>query len=238
MTPTSRRKIVLLAGTGLLLNMSGCAPQAFDAQGGATRDLYGFFFVVATGVFVIVVGLISWSIIRYRERPGDAMPEQFHSNIRLELLWFAIPQALVIALFVFSLTTLNEIEDAPPDPEVTVRVQGFQWGWRFEYEDEGVAITSEAQAPAQLVLPVGQEIVFELVSRDVIHSFYIPRLWVKRDTIPGKVNNLYVTLTEEGTFRGACAEFCGLLHARMDFTVRAVPGDEFETWLSEQTRSS
>jgi cytochrome c oxidase subunit II len=230
----ARRRIALLGGTGLFVTMCACAPRAVDEQGGEVGDLYDFFLVVATGVFVIVVGLISWSIVRYRERPGDDLPKQFHSNIGLELLWFAIPQVIVVGLFVVSLSTLNTVEEVPADPSVTVRVEGFQWGWRFDYDDADVAVTSRARAPAELVLPVGEEIVFEITSADVVHSFYVPRFLVKRDTLPGRVNELSVTLTEQGAFRGACAEFCGLLHAYMDFTVRAVPSEEFDDWLAEQ----
>ncbi|MFN2488318.1 MAG: cytochrome c oxidase subunit II [Actinomycetota bacterium] len=231
---SSRRKIVLPTGAGLMLGMCACAPEASDVQGGAVRDLYGFFFIVASGVFLIVVGLISWSLIRYREKPADGLPKQFHTNIKLEILWFAIPQALVIALFIFSLATLGDTRDAPAEPELTVRVEGFRWGWRFTYVPEDVVLNSEPERPAELVLPVGERIEFELLSDDVIHSFYVPSFLIKRDTIPGEVNHLSVTLEEEGTFRGVCAEFCGLLHDQMNFTVRAVPGDSFESWLSEQ----
>jgi cytochrome c oxidase subunit II len=223
-----------IGGTALLVTLCACAPRAVDEQGGEVRDLYDLFFVIATGVFVIVVGLISWSIVRYRERPGDDLPKQFHSNIGLELLWFAIPQVIVVGLFVASLGTLNTVEDVPAEPGVTVRVEAFQWGWRFAYEGADVVVTSRARAPAEIVLPVGEQINFELTSADVAHSFYVPKFLLKRDTLPDGVNVISVTLTEQGTFRGVCAEFCGLLHAYMDFTVRAVPSDEFDDWLSDQ----
>lgn len=201
------------------------------------RDLYDIFLVVAGVVFAIVVGLITWTLIRYRERPGDDLPKQFHSNIRLELLWFAIPQIVVIALFVLSVTALRDVDEPSASPGVTVRVQGFRWGWRFTYEGRQVSVVSEPRTPAELVLPVGTLVELQLTSEDVVHSFYVPRLLVKRDTVPGKLNKLYVTLREAGAYRGVCAEFCGLLHEDMNFTLRAVDDEEFESWLDERAAS-
>jgi cytochrome c oxidase subunit 2 len=223
-----RQTIVVLA---LFLGATACAPAARSTQGAEIGGLYRLFFAVAIGVFVIVAGLISWSIIRYRERPGDDLPEQFHSNIRLEIVWFAIPQLLVVALFVVSLLTLDKVNEDPAEA-ITVRVQGFQWGWRFSYEGEGVEVTSTPDAYPKIVLPVGRRVTFELRSDDVNHSFYVPRFLVKRDAIPGVVNRLHVTLEQEGAFRGACAEFCGLLHDRMEFRIDAVSPATYESWLA------
>jgi cytochrome c oxidase subunit II len=223
-----KRTIALLA---VCLGISACAPAAPNTQGVAIGGLYRLFFGVAIGVFVIVAGLISWSILRYRERPGDELPEQFHSNIRLELAWFAIPQLLVVALFVGSLLTLDKVNTAPARA-ITVGVQGFQWGWRFSYKGEDVEITSTPGAYPEIVLPVGRRVTFELTSEDVNHSFYVPRFLVKRDAIPGVTNRLHVTLDKEGAWRGACAEFCGLLHDRMEFRINAVSPARYETWLA------
>jgi cytochrome c oxidase subunit II len=224
----------LLLGVAAGCLLPACAPDAVDVQGGAVGELYTTFLLVAAGVFAIVVGLLAWSVIRYRDRPGREEPRQHHGNVKLEAVWFVIPQALVVGLFLLSLSTLDEVDRAPAAAELGVRVQGFQWGWRFSYDGTGVEVTGTPERPPVLVLPVGRDVTFELISNDVIHSFYVPRFLVKRDTIPGKVNELRVTVEEPGTYRGACAEFCGLLHARMDFTVRAVEPDRFETWLDEQ----
>jgi cytochrome c oxidase subunit II len=197
-------------------------------------DLYRFFGIAAAVIFVVVVGLIGWAIIRYRNKEGDALPEQFRGNVKLEILWFAVPQVIVIGLFVASMLTQNQVNATVGDPDVRIETVGFQWGWRFTYPDAGVTIVGTPQDPAEVVVPVGEDISFELEARDVNHAFYVPRFLIKRDVIPGRVNRIDLRLDEAGTYKGACAEFCGLLHDRMTFTVRAVSPDAFDSWLEEQ----
>ncbi len=199
------------------------------------KTLYDVFTIIAAVIFVIVAGLIAWSIVRYRAKPGDnELPEQFHSNVKLEILWFAIPTFIVIGLFVVSALALGTVNDEADDPAAVVKVQGFQWGWRFDYEGSDVSITSRPDEPAQISLPVGEPVTFVITSNDVQHSFYIKEFLVKRDAVPGRENRLPVTIQEEGTYGGVCAEFCGLLHYDMPFIINAVPADEYETWLEDQ----
>ena len=229
-----RRPIVALGGLGLALG--GCAPQAVNEQGDAVKALYDVFSIVAAVIFVIVAGLIAWSIIRYRAKPGDnELPDQFHTNIKLEVLWFAIPTAIVIGLFITSALVLNNINQEAEDPAAVVNVQAFQWGWRFDFQDAGVTLSSRPGDPATISLPVGEPITFVISSNDVVHSFYIQEFLVKRDAIPGKENRLAITINEEGTYEGQCAEFCGLLHSEMPFTINAVAPDEYREWLDEQS---
>jgi cytochrome c oxidase subunit 2 len=228
---TRVRLAVVLAAAGT----AACAPDPAGEQGAAVKDLYDVFFYVAAAVFTIVAGLIGVSIVRFRKKPGDdALPAQTKHNLALEITWFAIPTVIVIGLFVLSAGALSEVNDEDPDPYVTVEVEAFQWGWRFTYEGEAVVVEGLPDDPAEIVLPVGEPLRFDLLSSDVVHSFYVPRFLVKRDTIPGETNRLDYTIIEPGTYDGECAEFCGVLHDRMLFTVRAVPVDEFETWLSDQ----
>ena len=218
------------AGALALLALASCAPDAANVQGDAVRDLYRIFLYAAAAVFAIVVGLIGWSIVRYRDRPGRGLPHQHHGNVKLEVAWFALPQAVVVGLFLLSVGTLSDVSTRPSRADLSIAVEGYQWGWRFDYGD-GRVVSSAPGRPAELVVPVRRTVTFRLTSADVIHSFYVPRFLVKRDTVPGKVNELHVTVQEPGTYRGVCAEFCGLLHARMDFTVRALEPEEFERWL-------
>ncbi|MGH2791965.1 MAG: cytochrome c oxidase subunit II [Actinomycetota bacterium] len=228
-----RRPIVALGG--LSLATAGCAPQAGNEQGDAVKGLYDVFSVTAAVIFVIVAGLIAWSIIRYRAKPGDnELPDQFHSNVKLEVLWFAIPTVIVIGLFIISAVVLNDINEEAQEPAAVVNVQAFQWGWRFDFEDAGVTITSRPGDAAAISLPVGEPITFVISSNDVVHSFYIHEFLLKRDAIPGKENRLAITINEEGTYGGQCAEFCGLLHSEMPFTIDAVSLDEYRAWLEEQ----
>ena len=227
---TARR---LAAAAVLPVLLSSCAPDAISSQGDGVDSLYRFFMVVAAVIFVVVAGLIGWSIVRYRDRPGAAEPPQTHTNLGLEITWFAIPTVIVVVLFLLSMGRLNDVNEEEPAPAVTVTVTGFQWGWRFAY-DGGAELRSLPDEPAEIVLPVDEPVAFMLESRDVIHSFYVPKLLMKRDVIPGRTNRIDITLEDTGTYDGKCAEFCGLLHDRMDFTIEAVSADEFEEWLSQQ----
>ena len=228
----SRRPIVLL-GVGISLVVAGCAPQPVNTQGQEVKGLYDLFTIVADVIFVMVAGLIGWSIFRYRARPGDnELPDQFHSNVKLEILWFAIPTVIVIGLFTSSAVVLDRVNDEGDDPLV-IDVEAFQWGWRFTYEDD-VSVISRPDDPAAISVPVDQPITFVITANDVVHSFYIPEFLLKRDAIPGRSNRLPITIDEEGTYGGRCAEFCGLLHYDMPFTIDAVPQDEYEMWLEEQ----
>ncbi|MDQ3951415.1 MAG: cytochrome c oxidase subunit II [Actinomycetota bacterium] len=214
---------------------AACAPEPAGEQGAAVKDLYDVFFYVAAGVFVVVAGLIGWSIVRFRKKPGDdAEPPQFGHNLALEITWFALPTVIVVVLFVLSAGALQDVNDEEAAPVVTVRVEAFQWGWRFAYEGEAVAIEGLPEDPARIVLPVDEPVRFDLRSRDVVHSFYVPRFLIKRDTIPGETNRIDYVIREEGTYDGKCAEFCGVLHDRMPFTIEAVPVEEFERWLDDQ----
>lgn len=211
--------------------LGSCAPQAATRQGREVNDLYVIFFWVAAGVFAITAGLIGWSILRYRAKPGDnELPKQFHQNLKLEITWFAIPQIIVVGLFVVSAFALADVNERKPEPDATVQVTGYQWGWRFEYEGTDVEVVGTPQHPAEVVVPTG-DVAFVLTSVDVVHSFYVPKFLLKRDTIPGRDTRIDVTISEEGTYPGVCAEFCGLLHDRMTFSIRSVSPLDFESWL-------
>ena len=228
---TRVRFVAVVAAAG----PAACAPDPIGGQGAAVKDLYDVFFYVAAVVFTVVAGLIGWSIVRFRKKPGDdGLPPQTKHNLALEVTWFAIPTVIVIGLFVLSAGALRQVNEEHPDPYLTVTVDSFQWGWRFTYEDEAVVIEGLPDRPAEVVVPVGEPLRFDLESSDVVHSFYVPRFLVKRDMIPGETNRIDYTIEEEGTFTGECAEFCGLLHDRMLFTLEAVPVDEFESWLADQ----
>lgn len=218
---------------GLLVSATSCAPRAVTREGRDINDLYDIFLWVAAAVFVITAGLIGWSIIRYRARPGDnELPEQFHQNLPLEITWFAIPQIIVIVLFVVSALTLTDVNDQEDEPDATVVVTGYQWGWRFQFEGTDAEVVGTPDDPAEVKIPTG-EVAFVLTSADVIHSFYVPRFLMKRDAVPGRDTRFDVKVEEPGHYAGVCAEFCGLLHDRMTFSIDAVSPEEFESWLNQ-----
>jgi cytochrome c oxidase subunit 2 len=216
--------------------------QVVTEQGRAAANLYDITLVIATIVFVLVEGLLIYITIRFRRRPTDTgLPPQIHGSNPLEILWTIIPAITVTALFVAALITLtDETEARSPNPAVTVDVTGFQWQWTFEYPDylttagEPVSFTGAGTKGPEMVLPVDETIRIRLSANDVIHSFYVPQFFYKRDVIPGRINEFDVKIDEPGTYGGQCAEFCGIGHADMFFTVRAVSRAEFDTWVSEK----
>ncbi|HEV7810693.1 MAG TPA: cytochrome c oxidase subunit II, partial [Candidatus Limnocylindrales bacterium] len=193
-------------------------------------------FVIAA----IIVGGLVWTLItiallRYRRRPGDeaTVPPQIGHITWLEVLWTAVPIVTILILFGLTLSTLGKV-DAQAATRVTVDVTGFRWQWRFDYEGTPVSIVGGPETSPEMVVPVGEPIHIVLNAADVDHSFYVPAFLFKRDAIPGKPNAFDLTITEPGVYSGQCAEFCGVFHARMTLTVRAVSRPEFDAWLVQQ----
>jgi cytochrome c oxidase subunit II len=215
---------------------TGCVPEAATAQGRDVAWLYNVFMLASAGVFVIVIGLLIWSIIRYRGQPGRdvEMPAPTRGNMTLELIWWSLPAALVVVLAVLTVGVLGQVDARADEPQVVVEVQGFQWGWQFTFPDADVVVSGTAADPPRIELPMGETIAFEITSQDVVHSFWIPRFLIKRDAIPNRPNRFDVVIEEAGTYGGQCGEFCGLLHSRQLFEIDAVSRDQFDAWLAAQ----
>ena len=175
-------------------------------------------------VFLLVEGLLIWSVLRYRRKPTDTeLPAQTHGNNLLEVVWTIIPALVVSGLFILTVDTLSKFDpvaaaDDTPAP-LTIDVTGFQWQWTFDYPDQGLSFTGTGRDGPVMVVPVNERVHIRLHSADVIHSFYVPQFLYKKDVIPGTVNEFDVVVQQVGTFSGQCAEFCGLGHADMHFSV-------------------
>ena len=226
----------------LLLLFTACrfgAPPGGTEQGKRIGDLYHLMFYIAIGVAATVYLLILWCIVRYRRRrtDGDALPPQFRKHIPLEVTYTVIPLLIVIGIFVATFRTENRIDAVSANPDLVVNVTAFQWQWRFEYPESGVQIVGQLEDEPTLVLPVGKTVRINLRATDVAHAFFVPGFLFKRDAIPGQENHFDLDIREPGTYHGECAEFCGLDHAEMNFTLRAVSPQAFEQWLSRQRAS-
>lgn len=235
MQPSRRAPARWLAVTALVLAAAGCTPESVTEQGQAVYNLYSLFLYIAAVVFVVVSGLVIWSVIRYRRR-DDELPTQTHGNNRLELIWTAIPTVIVLVLFVFTIQAQNKVLDSPGEADVNVTATAFQWSWRFTYEGTGAEVVGGPETIPELVVPVGQRVRVKLVSVDVVHSFYVPQTLFKRQAIPGVTNEFDLTFEKTGLFHGQCAQFCGLQHTDMVFRVRVVTQGEYQSWLAETTR--
>ena len=238
--PGNRLRTIVRRGAPLLLIvlLSGCLlpPEPKTEAGRDVFNLYLIVLALAAVVFVGVEGFILYAVIRYRRKPGDdVLPEQLHGNNTVEVIWTAIPTVIVLVLFAFSFTTLGKVEASiSEDDAVRVQVEGFQWQWTFTY-DNGASETGSAGDPATLALPVGEPVRLELISLDVNHAFYVPDFLIKRDVIDfGEArdpNVLTFTVTEEGTYAGQCAEFCGTDHQGMIFEVQAMSRADYDAYI-------
>jgi cytochrome c oxidase subunit 2 len=215
--------------TGCGLEAEGTDPVT--SQGELTTSLFNLTLVLGGLVFLLVIGLLAYSIVRFGERPGDDEPEQTHENRRLEIAWTATPFLLLTVLFVLTVRTMWRVDDPPErDEGLTIEIIGHQWWWEYRYPDQQVIIANE------LHLPTGTPIRMELRSADVVHSFWVPRFGWKLDVIPNKTNVLTIEADVPGTYDGACAEYCLDQHAWMRTRVVVEAPEQFAAWLQAQAQ--
>lgn len=215
-------------------------PRAVTQEGAQIRDLYTIVFLIAVAIFVLVEGLIIWSVIRYRRKPGDdTLPAQTHGNNLAELVWTIVPTIIVVFLFIISWQTLNVVDTAAANPDTRIRAVAGQFQWQFDYlAEDGQTILYTQNLPTGddggMAVPAGRTVQLTLTSQDVIHAFYVPQFLFKRDVVPGRVNQFDFTVNASDagqTFRGQCAELCGAGHRIMLFDVHALTPADFDAWL-------
>ena len=218
-------------------------PPAATAEAREIRTLYDIVFFIAAAIFIIVEGLIIWTVVRYRRKPGeDVLPPQTHGHNLAEITWTLVPTIIVAFLFYISWQTLNSVDAVSRTPDIHVRAVAGQFHWSFVYlGDDDKTEQYKQLLPSGpdggLVVPVGRKVQVELESPDVIHAFYVPRFLFKRDVVPGQTNKFDFTLedNEAGqTFRGQCAELCGIGHRAMTFEVHAMSQADYDAWLKKK----
>jgi cytochrome c oxidase subunit 2 len=228
-----RRVAATVAVAAATVVLAGCGdgdPQTILDGGGTeshrVASLWWLMFGLAAAVYIVVGGLVVVAILRGR-RTGDPDTESEGNGF----IWtggIAMPVVILAVLGVVTVTTTRAVRQEDPG-ELRVDVAGEQWWWDVDYPDAGVRTANEVH------VPVGTVVDVELRSDNVIHSFWVPALAGKVDLIPGQTNHLRFTAREPGTYRGRCAEFCGLQHAHMDFVVIAQPRQDFDRWLARRT---
>lgn len=212
--------------------VAGCMPAGATVQGKDISGLYDVFLVAGIVVAGIVWSLVTWSVLRYRRRDGR-LPVQHMGDVRIEAIWTAIPLATVLALFVLTVLTLGSLDAVQPGG-VNIRVVAFRWQWQVVYTDANVTNTGTTEKPLQIVLPVNTPVHVTLESLDVNHAMFLPAFLFKRDAIPGHVTTFDIQITAPGVYPGSCAEFCGVGHDAMLFSVRAVDMATYQAWLAGQ----
>ncbi len=195
---------------------------------------------ITGAIFVIVGGLLAYSIIRYRRRRDDdgSEPAQVYGSDQIELAWTVIPTLIVLALGLVTARTIYDVQGAvAPQGATRVTVIGHQWWWEIRYPALGIVTANELHVPASN--EAGATPTFlDLESADVVHSFWVPQLAGKTDVIPNRRNQMWIAPREPGLYLGQCAEFCGTQHAHMLLRVRVHPRDEYDAWVAAQQQSA
>jgi cytochrome c oxidase subunit 2 len=234
-----KHPVAKMIGIGVLASLVGIAitllidwfPQ--DASGAADKidTLYDVLLICSVPIFVLVMTIAIYSVVRFRAKPGDLGDgAPIHGNTRLEVIWVTIPFLMVTALAIYGWIVLDDLE-AKQRNEMVVNVTGRQFTWTFEYPSEKVNT-------AELVLPVDQPIEFKINTKDVIHSFWIPQFRLKSDAVPGLTTRIRLTPDRVGRYEVVCAELCGIGHSTMRQFVRVVPAGDFRSWLSDQKKAA
>ena len=227
-----------------------------------SRNIYGLhmtIFWICVIIAVIVFGAMIFSIVTYRKSKGAVPDVTLVHNTTVELLWTAIPVAILVAMAIPAAKTLVQIEDTT-HTDLSIKVTGFQWGWQYDYLDSGVAYFSRLDRKSDkarelmsgidpttvdhyllnvdrpLVVPVGSKVRLLITGADVIHSWWVPAFGVKKDAIPGFVNEAWfkVDTDKPGLYRGQCAELCGRDHGFMPIVVDVRSKEDFEAWLKDK----
>ena len=239
------------------------AEWALNMRAGVTdlsAETYGLHMMVfwwCVGIGVVVFGAMIYSLIKHRKSVG-AKPANFSHSMTAEILWTAVPIVILLIMAIPAAETLVKLEDSR-DPDITIVITGYQWRWHYKYQDEDLEFYSSLALPSleargkqsgidprtvenyllevdhPVVVPVGAKVRLLMTSNDVVHSWWVPDLAIKKDAVPGMVNESWFRATETGTFRGQCTELCGRGHGYMPIVVEVVAPDAYQAWVDTRT---
>jgi len=193
------------------------------------RTLFYKAVAVTAFFFILAEGLLLIAVLRFRAKPG-VPAATWHENFKLEIVWTAIPAIAMVILSGPAFTTMKYMETTPKS-ELQIEVVGHQWFWEYRYPKYGVIFANEA-----LVVPFGKIISANVTSIDVVHSWFVPDFGIKMDANPGRINHVWFQVDHPGTYKGQCAELCGVLHGQMFITVNVVTPEEFERWIEQKKK--
>ncbi len=196
-------------------------------------DLLRLYLPIALAVVAIVFATVLFCVVRFRRREGRE-PSRRHSLPVVEGVYALTLAAIAALLITVTFRTEARVDSVRGRPGLVVRVTAFQWGWRFDYPQRGVSLLGNDRSPPTLAVPTGTTVRFQLTSRDVIHSFWIPAERFKRDAFPHRTTRFDLVFDSAGSNAGRCAEFCGLHHADMTFDVLSLSPRRFDQWLAER----
>ncbi|MDP1681162.1 MAG: cytochrome c oxidase subunit II [Burkholderiales bacterium] len=224
-------------------------PQSEVAQ--EIFDLHILIMWVCVGIFVVVFGAMFYSIWKHRKSAGHKAAH-FHENTTVEVIWTIIPFIILTAMAIPSTKVILNMRDAS-NPDITIKVTGYQWKWEYDYRTEGIKFLSMLSTPRDqiegsakkgenyllevdnaMVVPVGKKIRLLLTANDVIHAWWVPAFGIKQDAIPGYIKDAWFIAKTPGTFRGQCAELCGKDHGFMPIVVEVKSVDDYAKWVADQ----
>ena len=250
------QRISLISGIALfLVSTLAVAEYGLNLLPPATEiahevyNLHMLIMLVCVAIGVVVFGAMFWSIVMHRKSRGHKAAK-FHESTTIEIIWTAIPFLILVGMAIPSTATLIKMEDTK-NADLVIKVTGYQWKWQYEYMEQDVSFFSNMSTPRDqiegnatkgkdyllevdnpLVIPTGKKVRFLLTANDVLHAWWVPQLAVKKDAIPGFINEVWARVDEPGIFRGQCAELCGKDHGYMPIVVHAVSDDDFKKWIS------
>lgn len=244
--------------SGVFLTSSACAESSqYNLPLGVTDisqqvyDLHMLIFYICCVIAIIVFGVMFYSMFYHRKSRG-AVAANFHESTKVEIVWTVIPILILVLMAIPATKTLVAMEDTSQS-DLTIKITGSQWKWHYSYfgedveffsllstsqeEIEGNEVKSEnylLEVDNPLVLPINRKVRFLMTSDDVIHSWWVPDFAVKKDTIPGFINEAWTKIEEPGIYRGQCAELCGRAHGFMPVVVQALTEENYERWLNDK----
>ena len=257
-----KRSLSTVAAAGLLLGATGAqAEWGLNLQAGVTPisqtaySLHMMILWICVAIGLVVFGAMFISILKHRKSKG-AVPAQFHESTTVEILWTIIPFLILVSMAVPATKALIAMEDTS-DSDISIKVTGYQWKWQYEYLDEGIGFFSNLSTPKdqiyggaekgpnyllevdnKMVIPVGKKVRLLLTASDVIHAWWVPELGMKKDAIPGFINEMWIQVKEPGVYRGQCAELCGRDHGFMPIVVEAKSETDYAQWVADQKMAS
>lgn len=258
----AKRLLATLAGLALSVHTGGAwAEYALNLRPGVTPisreayDLHTLIMWICVVIGIVVFGAIFISIVKHRKSKG-VQPAQFHESTTVEIIWTVIPFLILIGMAIPATKALVAMEDTS-NSDLTIKVTGYQWKWGYDYIDDGVSFISSLSTPKEqifdqqekgenyllevdnpLVVPINKKVRLLITANDVIHAWWVPDLGMKKDAIPGFVNEMWFQIDQEGTYRGQCAELCGKDHGYMPIVVVAKNEADYGEWLSAQKTAS
>ena len=221
-----------------------------------TYDLHMMVFWWCVAIGIVVFGVMIISLIKHRKSKG-VKPATFSHSMTAEVIWTIIPVVILLIMAVPAAETMIKLEDSR-DPDISIVATAYQWKWHYKYQDEGIEFYSSLARPSvdarrlesgvdvksvdnylldvdrPVVVPVGAKVRLLLTSNDVIHSWWVPELAIKKDAIPGIINETWFRANEVGTYRGQCTELCGKDHGYMPIVVEVVEQDAFQAWVDSR----